>query len=126
MPDDCAGISVAIVDDDPQLTMIYQHIFIHRRIPVAFVAHDGPAALQMFREADPKPPIAIVDYHMPGMNGIELMRELFKLAPGTKFLFISADDSVRQETLKAGASAFLNKPARINDIMDNINALAGR
>jgi CheY-like chemotaxis protein len=125
MPDNHANLSVAIVDDDPQLVMIYQHLFSHRKIPVSFVAYDGFDALEKFRKADPKPLILIIDYRMPAMNGIELMKEILQLAPGTKIIFISADDSVRLETIKTGASAFLNKPTGINEIMDTINALTG-
>jgi CheY-like chemotaxis protein len=123
MPDKHANLSVAIVDDDPQLVMIYHHLFSHRKIPVSFVAYDGFAALEMFRKANPKPLILIIDYRMPGMNGIELMKEILQMAPGTKIIFISADDSIRLDTLKAGASAFLNKPAGINEIMDSIYSL---
>lgn len=123
MSDNHANLSVAIVDDDPQLVMIYQQLFSYRKIPVSFFAYDGFAALEMFRKANPKPLILLIDYRMPGMNGIELMKEVLQMAPGTKIIFISADDGVRLDTLKAGASAFLNKPAGINEIMDSINSL---
>lgn len=123
MPDNHANLSVAIVDDDPQLVILYQHLFNHWKIPVSFVAYDGLAALEMFRKVNPKPSILIIDYCMPGMNGIELMKEILQMAPGTKIIFISANDSVRLDTLKAGASAFLNKPAGISQIMDSIHSL---
>ena len=125
MPDNQVNLSVAIVDDDPQLVMIYQHLFSHRKITVSFVASDGFAALERFLEADLKPSIVLIDYRMPGMNGIEVMKEILRMAPVTKIIFISADDNVRLETLKAGASAFLHKPAGINDIMASINSLTG-
>jgi len=119
------NLSVAIVDDDPQLVIVYQLLFNHRKIPVFFVAYDGATALERFRKADPKPSILIIDYRMPGMNGIELMKEIFQMAPDTKIIVISADDSVKQITLKAGASAFLNKPAGIKAIIDSIYSLIG-
>ncbi|HEY3272597.1 MAG TPA: response regulator transcription factor [Methanocella sp.] len=119
-------LSVAIVDDDPQLVMIYRHLFSYRKVPVFFVAYDGVTALERFRKADPKPSVFIIDYRMPGMNGIELTKEILEMAPGTKIIVISGDDSVKLNTLKAGASAFLNKPAGINDIMASINLLTGR
>jgi CheY-like chemotaxis protein len=126
MSDKQASVSVAIVDDEPQLVMIYQQLFSYRKITVSFVACDGFTALERFRKSNPRPSIVIVDYRMPVMSGIELMKEIFQIAPGTKIIFISADDGVRLETLKAGASAFLNKPASIKDIMDCINSLTGR
>jgi two-component system, chemotaxis family, chemotaxis protein CheY len=125
MPDNHANLNVAIVDDDPQLVMVYQHLFSHRKIPVSFIAYDGFAALDRFRKANPKPLLLIIDFRMPGMNGIELMKAIRQIAPGTKIIFISADNGVREETLKAGASAFLAKPAGINEIMDCINSLTG-
>ncbi len=79
----------------------------------------------MFRKANPKPLILVIDYRMPGMNGIELMKEILLIAPGTKIIFISADDCVRLDTLKAGASAFLNKPAGIKEIMESIGPPPG-
>ena len=125
MPVNHANLRVAIVDDDPQLVMIYQQLFNYRKITVSFVACDGFAALERFREADPKPSIVLIDYRMPVMNGIELMKGILHIAPGMKIIVISADDGIREDTLKAGASAFLAKPASITEIMDCISFLTG-
>lgn len=122
MQEERATHGVAIVDDDPQLVAIYERLLIDRKIPVSFKAYDGRVALDMFRRADPRPATIIVDYRMPAMNGIDLMREILKLAPGTKIIFVSADDSIRQETIKMGANAFLRKPVSLNDIVKSISS----
>ncbi len=121
MPEDHANFSVAIVDDEPHLLTMYQQLLKRREIPVSFVANGGHAALEKFRKAKPRPSIVIIDYRMPDMNGIELMGEILRMAPGTKIIFISADESVRWETLRNGASAFLRKPVGIKEITESIN-----
>ena len=116
--------AVAIVDDDVELVKTYELLLNRRHIPIAFVAYDGYAAIELFRKADPCPAVAIIDNRMPFMNGIELMKEIVKIAPGVRFIFISADDSVRQEALNAGAARFLKKPIGIKEIVDSIRSLS--
>ncbi len=120
MTERSAPAGVAIVDDDPQLVKTYELLFQRRKVPIAFIAYDGFAALEQFRKADPRPAVAIVDYRVPAMSGIDLMRAMLEIEPRTRIVLISADDSVRQEALDAGASAFLKKPVGLNEIMQSI------
>jgi FixJ family two-component response regulator len=114
---------VAIVDDDTELVKTYELIFRKRQVPVAFVAYDGRSALDKFRDAREKPAVIIIDHRMPLMSGLELTGEIKKLAPATRIVFISADDSIRQEASRAGADVFLKKPVGIKAIIDSICAL---
>ncbi len=114
---------VAIVDDEQQLVRTYEMIFQRRQIPISFVAYDGPIALQRFREARPPPGVVIIDYRLPSMSGMELMREVRKIDPGVKIVVISADDSVRREALDNGAQSFLKKPVPLQVIVDTVKAL---
>lgn len=118
--DGIANDSIAIIDDDSQLVRTYELLFRHKRVPVSFVAYDGRIALEKFRVADPRPGIVIVDYRMPYMTGLEIMGEIRKIEPATKIVVISADDSIMQEALSAGANVFLKKPAGMKAIMDSI------
>jgi FixJ family two-component response regulator len=54
----------------------------------------------------------LVDIQMPGMNGLQLQRELAVAGCGIPVIFISAylNTNVRQQAMQAGAVAFLNKP----------------
>ena len=111
---------VAIVDDDAELVKTYELIFRKRQVPVAFVAYDGKSALEQFRDASEKPAVMIIDYRMPLMSGLELTGEIKKLEPATRIVFVSADDSIRQEALDAGANVYLKKPVGLKMIMENI------
>jgi DNA-binding response OmpR family regulator len=114
----CGG--VAIVDDDAELVRTYELIFRKRQVPIAFVAYDGRSGLEKFRNASEKPAAIIIDYRMPLMSGLELTGEIKKLDPGTKIVFISADDGVRQDALNAGADIYLKKPVGIKAIIESI------
>lgn len=49
---------------------------------------------------------------MPGLSGIDVIREAVKFTPQTQFLAVSAYDSseIADEVLKAGAIDFIHKP----------------
>jgi DNA-binding response OmpR family regulator len=118
-----ADASVAIVDDEVQLVRTYEMLFKRRNIPMAFVAYKGEEAVEKFKNARPRPKIVIVDYRLPDMSGLEAMKGILATEPDTRIVFISGDESVRQESLDAGAAVFMKKPTPIREITDTITAL---
>jgi DNA-binding response OmpR family regulator len=111
------------VDDEAQLVRTYELLFKKRHIPMAFTAFDGEEAIEKFRKAEPKPGIVIVDYRLPSMSGIDVMKEILAIEPRTKIVFISGDESSRRESLDAGATVFMKKPTSIKEITETINTL---
>jgi FixJ family two-component response regulator len=120
MPD---KVSVAIVDDERDLVRTYELLFKRRGIPMAFLAYDGHSAIDKFKNIVEKPGVVIIDYRLPDMDGLELMKEVLAIRPGTKIVFISGDDSVKQEARDAGANIFLKKPTDIKVITETITSL---
>lgn len=117
------NLSVAIVDDEKDVVRTYELLFKRRDIPVAFVAYDGHSAIDKFNSVEEKPYVIIIDYRLPDMDGIELMKAVLALRPGTNFILISGDDTVRQEVMDAGASVFLKKPTGIKEITEAFSSL---
>jgi CheY-like chemotaxis protein len=113
---------VAIVDDELMILEAFAMLFEAMDVRVAFLALDGPTALQRIATAKPSPDVIIIDFRMPKMNGLELMREVRKIQPGIRIVFTSADEDIRQVALDAGADAFLTKPVKIETIMECIGA----
>jgi response regulator NasT len=72
-------------------------------------AFDGPSALALCASAPPD--LAIVDYLMPGMTGVELARELAR-SGGVPVIFLSAysDDPIVSDAIGAGALTYVVKP----------------
>lgn len=117
---------IAIVDDEVAIVDMYSKILTASSIPIAFVAQDGEDAIRKFEESDPKPQVVIMDYRMPAMNGLEASKKIWKIEPSTKIIFISADSGVREEALKAGASAFIQKPASLRDIVLEVKCVISK
>ncbi|HMK45905.1 MAG TPA: response regulator [Methanocella sp.] len=111
------GGGVAIVDDERSIVQIYREILEAMSIPIAFVAFDGEDAINKFKESKKKPQVVLMDYRMPVMNGIQASISMLRIDPSVKIIFISADGSVRDEAMKAGAATFIQKPASLKDIV---------
>jgi two-component system, chemotaxis family, chemotaxis protein CheY len=115
--------SVAIVDDEKDLVRTYDLLFKRRGIPLAFVAYDGHNAIELFREAEIKPCVVIIDFRLLDMDGLDVMKEVLAIQPGTKVIFISGDDSIKNDAMDAGATVFLKKPTDIKEITATVNSL---
>jgi FixJ family two-component response regulator len=66
----------------------------------------------------------VLDLRMPGMGGLELMRRLAAEERETPVIVITAhgDDNARDESIKAGAVAFLNKPFKEETLLGAISS----
>jgi two-component system chemotaxis response regulator CheY len=96
-----------------------------RGIPVYFVAYDGEEAVQQFAKHNPRPGVVLMDYRMPFVNGIQATRSILMMDPEVKVIFISADDAVREEAIRAGAVRFMQKPTSIKEILAAVEGVGG-
>ena len=64
--------------------------------------------------------LAILDYQMPGMNGLELQRHLADSGVAIPIIFISAHEDIRarEKAMAAGAVSFLQKPIEDHTLLD--------
>jgi len=81
---------------------------------------DGAAALEMVTAMEPD--FAILDLHMPGMTGVEVIRRLRTANSKVKtiILSISREDSTVMEALRAGADAYLLKDGPGQHLLDAV------
>lgn len=69
---------------------------------------------------NPKPEIILMDYRMPVMDGIMATKELKRMDPSCRIIFLSADETAMEAALASGASAFKTKPVRIEELEDSM------
>jgi len=108
---------VFVVDDQDFIRELYKDVFESRGFTV-FSARDGDEALRIFKTMKSRPDAIIMDHRMPGKDGIQTTKEILSLAPGIPIIFSSADESVRDQALEAGAVSFWSKPFPVGLLVD--------
>lgn len=80
-------------------------------------AESGEQALYRFKQS-PDISFILSDYRMPGLNGFEIMKEIKKNSPQTKFVVMTGYGSVHHavEAMQQGADDYLCKPFSIGDL----------
>ncbi|UCE82695.1 MAG: PAS domain S-box protein [Deltaproteobacteria bacterium] len=75
-------------------------------------AADGEGALQLYRQAQERIALVILDLIMPGMGGRKCLEELLRLNPKVKVLIASgySSDASTKRALETGAKSFVSKP----------------
>jgi len=82
------------------------------------VAGSSPEALQVLKTASPQIDLALIDLMMPGINGLDLARQMRSLFPSVRVVLSSAYHlSARQvERADCGAIGFVPKPYRLAEL----------
>ena len=88
------------------------------------LASSGEEALKTI--ADQQPDFALLDVVLPGINGIEVLRQAKTLSPSTVFVMMSAYHMIDRavEAMKLGAYDYLTKPFHISDMVSSLNRAA--
>jgi len=116
--------SVLIVDDELFIVELYRDILQLRGYRILGTAFDGEEALRKYSTSPDKPDVIIMDHRMPVMNGVEATKEILKLNPAQKVIFVSADVLVEREARDAGACEFLPKPFRMDDLIEKMERVS--
>jgi CheY-like chemotaxis protein len=88
------------------------------------VVGDGQMALDRLNEVDPD--LVILDVYMPVMDGAAFLRHLRARPTRTPAIAVSAGGpSAREAAMAAGADVFLDKPIRLNEVLEAALQLLG-
>ncbi len=107
--------AVLVVDDDPEALDEMAEALGDENIPF-FLASNAVEALGLAREN--RPQFVLMDFNMPGMNGIDAVEAMKTFLPEATFIMISGvDDFCRVATTEnTGTFAVLQKPVSIHNI----------
>lgn len=118
-------VTVVVVDDHPFFRDGVARGLTHSgRIRVVGEASDGPSGLAAIRAKSPD--VAVVDYQMPGMTGVEVAHAVKRDGLPTKVLILSAvtDGPIVFQALAQGAAGYLAKDADRDDIVGAVTRIA--
>ena len=103
---------VLLVDDERDFVQTLSERLIMRDMGSA-VAYDGESALTMI--ADEEPEVMILDLRMPGIDGIEVLRQVKSTNPDIEVIVLTGHGTEKDKDLctNLGAFAFLQKPVDI-------------
>lgn len=110
-----SGLKILFADDETSIQELMR-IELPRRGHEVTVCPDGLTAVSSLEMNTYD--CMIVDLDMPGMNGIEVIRQAKELAPNTDAVILTGKSTTDSaiDALKLGAFDYLQKPARLKDI----------
>ena len=119
-------IKVAIVDDDEGIRTSLAALI--RRAPTLKLAGDYPDAETALKEIPRHPPdVVLMDINLPGIKGVECVRQLKSAMPSVQFLMLTVyeDSDSLFNSLKAGASGYLLKRTASARLLEAIRDVYG-
>jgi DNA-binding NtrC family response regulator len=116
--------SLLIVDDEPDLRELLA-LTLANIAAAVHTASNGKEALEIIKTGTID--VVLSDINMPEMNGLELLAQVRDLGLDIPFIFVTgyADSTKCVQALRLGATDFLEKPFKKNQVVEIIsNAMA--
>jgi len=113
------NIKVLLVDDEVAFVNTLAQRLRMRKLLVDTV-YDGEQALSYIKQIEPD--VIVLDLKMPGLHGIEVLREIKKIKREIQVIILTGHgtDKDEEEAKKLGGFDFLRKPADIDLLLSKI------
>ena len=119
-------ISILVVDDS-EVDRIQVRRLLQKHLEDVEVttANDGAIALESL--ADHQPNLVITDMRMPGLSGLDVLREAKKRKPHVGVIMLTAFGEVQSylEAMDHGVFEYINKPVRVDELKIVIRNVLG-
>jgi DNA-binding NarL/FixJ family response regulator len=120
-----ATIRLLIADDNPEFRKSTQMmVSLEDDIEVVSLARDGQEAVELARQY--RPDVAVIDVHMPKVDGLTAIRALAHVSPATVCMAMSYDGEreILRQAMAAGAREFLIKPFNADEFLNAVRRVA--
>jgi DNA-binding NarL/FixJ family response regulator len=117
--------SVVVVEDQTAICeLIIERLEARGAYRVLGSTADGHEGLALAKQL--KPDILILDILLPGISGLEVLRQLHETQPDLKVLIFSAksEKQIARGLLKAGVRGYVPKSARLSELRQAVDAVA--
>ena len=123
-PDSVSGYRALVVDDERALAEVVAS-YLRRENFEVHLAHDGTAALTAAREVDPD--VVILDIGLPGLDGVEVCRQLRIFSDAYVIMLTARDTEVDTVVgLSVGADDYVTKPFSPRELVARVRAMLRR
>ncbi len=126
MSDDAAGdrLKVVIVDDHAMFRAGVRHE-IGDHCEVVGEGEDVASAVEAITST--RPDVVLLDVHLPGGGGAEVIRQVLPVDPEIKFLALSVSDAAQDVigTIRAGARGYVTKSISSEELLEGMQRVAG-
>jgi DNA-binding NarL/FixJ family response regulator len=112
-----------VLADDHAIVRQSLHLLLEKQgLTVVGEAADGAQAVELVREH--LPDVAVLDISMPGVNGLEALRQIRRISPLTRTIVLSmhTDERYVREAMDSGAQGYVLKSQAANDLILAIRA----
>jgi len=117
-------VRILVVDDDDEFRESLSLNLMDEGFAVSPFAN-GPAALEHLTTGE-SADVILLDWRMPGMNGLEVLREVRQRGVATPVIFLTvlSDDIYEEAALAGGAVDFIDKSRRLSILVRRIELIA--
>ncbi len=121
------SVKLLVVDDEAEICEFLKSFFEERNYTVVS-ANSGEEALEVVKRE--KPNVVLLDIKMPGMDGVQTLKEIKTKYPKTKVIMVTAIETRDkiEECLRLGADNYITKPLSLeyleNDVQEKIQGTA--
>ena len=118
-------ITILLVDDHALVRRGFRRL-IEDEADLQVVGEAGDGLEAVARAAELRPQVIVMDYALPGINGVLATRQILAAQPGVAILILSmhAEQQYVENSLDAGARGYLMKNALDLELVDAIRRLA--
>ncbi len=112
--------TILVADDDASIRLLLRELLGKAGYAVTLV-EDGVSAIKQIRK---KPyDLAMLDVHMPGMNGLEVLQKLKDLGRRSKVIIMTADSTPETvvQAVRDQADRYMSKPFRSQALLELVN-----
>lgn len=123
------SVSILVVDDEPDVADLFRQRFRREARQGTYVLHfaaSGEEALDRLSDTiQPELLVILSDINMPGMDGLQLLREVKQRRPGLPVMMVTAygDDERRRLASEYGAIEFVTKPVDFDFLKAQLSRL---
>jgi CheY-like chemotaxis protein len=123
------SVSILVVDDEPDVPDLFRQRFRREARAGTYVLHfaaSGEEALDQLSDGvEPELIVILSDINMPGMDGLELLRQVKQQRPELPVMMVTAygDDERRRRATEYGAMEFVSKPVDFDRLKEQLRQL---